>query len=147
MCLVPKPEMKTEMTNIRKNKKSFNLFTASILLIVFMVVVSIAVNVLIETQARPHLPTEELTIMSVSFSDGNTIDVVINNSGTLDSAIAEVWINNEKRNFTINPPIEKLLPNASVNVLVTCPYSNGTNYNIKIVSDRGTVYLASATAL
>jgi hypothetical protein len=131
----------------RKNGKAQNLLVASILFIVFMVVVSIAVNVLIETQARPPPLTEELRITSVAFSGGNAIDVVVNNSGTLDSTIAEVWINNEKQSFTINPPIEKVLPNASVHVLVTYSYSNGTNYNIKIVSNRGNVYLAAASAL
>jgi hypothetical protein len=131
----------------RKNGKAQNLLVASILFIVFMVLVSIAVNLLIETQARPPPLTEELRITSVAFSGGNTIDVVVNNSGTLASTIAEVWINNEKQGFTTNPPIEKVLPNASVHILVTYSYSNGTNYNIKIVSNRGNVYLAAATAL
>ena len=136
------------MKRFRKDGIAQNLFTASILFIVIMVVVSITVNVLVETQARPPPLTEELTITSVAFSYGNTIDVVINNSGTLDSTIAEVWINNEKQNFTINSPIEKVLPNRGVvHVSVSCSYSNGTNYNIKIVSNRGNVYLAAATAL
>jgi hypothetical protein len=135
------------MKRFRKNGKAQNLFTASILFIVFMVVVSIAVNVLVETQARPPPLTEELEITSVAFSQNNTIDVVVNNSGTLDSEIAEVWINNERQIFTINPPIEEFLPSTSVHVLVTCPYSNGNNYNIKIVSNRGNVYLAVASAL
>jgi hypothetical protein len=131
----------------RKNKKAQNLLIASILFIFFMVIISIAVNVLVETHARQPPLTEELSITSVAFSQGNTIDVVVNNSGTLESTITEVWINNEKQNFAIDPPIEKILPNTSVHVLVTCPYSNGTNYNIKIVSNRGNVYLAAATAL
>ena len=135
------------MKRFRKNGKAQNLFTASILFIVFMVVVSIAVNVLVETQARPPRLTEELKITSVAFSKDNTIDVVVNNSGTLRAEIAEVWINNERQIFTINPPIEELLPSTSVHVLVICPYSNGTNYNIKIVSDRGNVYLVVASAL
>ena len=135
------------MKRFRKNGKAQNLFTASILFIVFMVVVSIAVNVLVETQARPPPLTEELKITRVAFSKDNTIDVVVNNSGTLRAEIAEVWINNERQIFTINPPIEELLPSTSVHVLVICPYSNGTNYNIKIVSDRGNVYLVVASAL
>lgn len=131
----------------RKNGKAQNLLVASILFIVFMVVVSIAVNVLVEKQARQPPLTEELRITSVAFSESNTIDLVVQNSGIIDAAIAEVWINDEKQNFTTNPPIEKFLPNASVRVSVTCPYSNATNYNIKIVSNRGNVYLAAATAL
>lgn len=135
------------MKRFRKNGRAQNLFTVSILFIVLMVVVSIAVNVLIETHARQPAMTEELSITSVAFAKGNTIDVVVNNSGTLDSKIAEVWINNEKQAFTINPPTETFLPNASLQVLVTYPYTNGTDYNIKIVSNRGNVYLASASAL
>jgi hypothetical protein len=131
----------------RKNGKAQNLLVASILFIVFMVVVSIAVNVLVEKQARQPPLTEELRITSVAFSEGNTIDLVVQNSGIMDTAIAEVWINDEKQNFTTNPPIEKLLPNASVHVSVTHPYSNGTSYHIKIVSNRRNVYLAAATAL
>jgi hypothetical protein len=131
----------------RKNGRAQNLFTASVLFIVLMVVVSIAVNVLIETHARSPALTEELSITSVAFSQGNAIDVVVNNSGTLDSGIAEVLINNEKQAFTINPPIGTFLPNASIHVLVACPYTNGTNYDIKIVSNRGNVYLAAASAL
>jgi hypothetical protein len=135
------------MKRFRKNGKAQNLFTASIFFIVSMVLLSVAVNVLIETQARPPPLTEELRITSVAFSDSDIIDVVVNNSGALDSTIVEVWINNEKQSFTTNPPIEKFLPNASVHVSVTYPYSNGTSYNIKIVSNRGNVYLAAATSL
>jgi hypothetical protein len=135
------------MKRFTKNGRAQNLFTASILFIVLMVMVSITVNLLIETHARQPPLTEELKITSVNFSQGNIADVFVNNSGTLDAEIAEVWINNEKQAFTVNPPIETLMPNASVHVLVTCPYSNGTNYNIKIVSNRGNVYLASASVL
>lgn len=135
------------MKRFRKNDKAQNLFTASVLFIVLMVVVSIAVNALTETHARPPALTEELSITSVTFSQGNTIDVVVNNSGTLDSGIVEVWINNEKQAFTINPPIGTFLPNASIHVLMTYPYANGTNYDIKIVSNRGNIYFAAASAL
>jgi hypothetical protein len=134
-----------EMKRFRKNGNAQNLFNTSISFIVLMVVVSIAVNVLIETHAKQPPLIEELKITGVTFSKSNTINVVVNNSGTLDFEIAEVWINNEKQAFTINSPTETVLPSASVHVLVTCPYSNGTNYNIKVVSNRGNVYLASAS--
>jgi hypothetical protein len=95
---------------------------------------------------RPPLK-EELTISSVAFSGGNTIDVVVDNSGTKDLVIAEVWINNEKQTFTTTPPMERIPPNENVHVSVTHAYSKGTNYQIKIVSARKNFHLVSTTAL
>jgi hypothetical protein len=90
---------------------------------------------------------EELTISGVTFSGGDTVDIAVDNSGTKDFAIAEVWINNEKQAFTTAPPMERIPPKESVHVSVTYAYSKGTSYNIKIVSDRKKVYLVTATAL
>ncbi len=122
--------------------------------IIVIVVVIVAVIAVIWRKRRKMKPKakrpprkEELTISSVAFSGGNTIDVVVNNSGTVDFAIAEVWVNNEKQAFTTTPAIEKIPPNESVYVSVTYTYSKGTNYSIKIVSDRKKIYLVSATAL
>jgi len=73
------------MKRFRKDGKAQNLFTASILFIVIMVVVSITVNVLVETQARPRALT---TIMlgnapkviaplskRQSYSDGGLVSI------------------------------------------------------------------------
>ena len=95
---------------------------------------------------RPPLK-EELTISGVTFSGGDTVDVVVDNSGKKDFAIAEVWINNEKQVFTTTPPMERIPPNESVHVSLTYAYSKGTSYNVKIVSDRKKIYLVSTTAL
>jgi hypothetical protein len=139
--------MKKKVRKFRKTVEPRNLFAASILLIVFMVVVSIAVNALTETQAKRTLLIEGLTVSSVTFSGGNTIELVVNNSGIMDFTIAEVWINNEKQTFTTNPAIGTISPNENMEISVNYAYVNGTNYHIKIVSDRKDVYFASATAL
>ena len=135
------------MKSFGKNWRSLNLFTASILLIVFMVVVSVAVNVLAGTQGNRTLPTEDLTVSSVAFSGDNTINVFVNNSGFMDLAIAEVWINNAKQKFTTNPSSCEISLNGSMEISVNYAYVNGTSYNIKLVSDKKDTYFVSATAL
>lgn len=127
--------------------------------IIVIVVVVVAVIAVIWRKKRKMEPKakqpkakqpplkEDLTISSVAFSGGNTIDVVVDNSGTKDLVIAEVWINNEKQTFTTTPAIEKIPPNESVHVSVTYAYSKGTNYQIKIVSARKNFHLVSTTAL
>jgi hypothetical protein len=139
--------VKKEMLRFRKNGKAPNLFNLSVLFIVFMVVVSIGVNVLVATQTSHALPIEDLTVSNVTFSDGDTVNVFINNSGTLDLAVAEVWVNSQKQAFTTNPTMGEVPPHGSMEISVNHTYANGTNYHIKIVSDRNNDYFASATAL
>ncbi len=135
------------MLGFGKKGKSLNLFAASISLIVLMVPVSVAVNVLTDTQPSRALLTEELTVSSVTFSGGNTIHVCVNNSGTLDFAIAELWVNNKRQAFTTSPATGQVPPNGSMEVSVNHAYVNGTIYHVKIVSQRENEYFASATVL
>ena len=83
----------------------------------------------------------------VTFSGGNTIHVIVNNSGTLDFAVSEVWVNDEKQAFTTNPSVGRIPPNECMELSVAYVYVNETSYHIKIVSDRTNEYFASATAL
>lgn len=135
------------MKSDRKKGQASNHLIASILLIVSMVLISVAVSTFTGTNANPSPLMEDLTIVSVNFSCGNTICVFINNSGTLDFAVAQVWINNEKQAFTTNPSIGRISPNESMEISVSYGYVNETSYHIKIVSDRTNEYFASATAL
>ena len=135
------------MKSRRKKGQASNHLIASILLIVCMVVISLAVSMFSGTHANPSPLVEDLTITSVTFSGGNTIHVVVNNSGTLDFAVAEVWIDNAKQAFITNPSIGRIHPNGSIVISVAYGYVNETSYHIKIVSDRTNEYFASATAL
>jgi hypothetical protein len=135
------------MKRLRKNMEPRNLFTASILLIVIMVVISVAVNALTEPHMRQALPVEGVTVSSVTFSGGNTVKLVVNNSGIVDFTIAEVWINNDKQTFTTNPAIGKISPSESMEISVNYTYVNCTSYNIKLISDKKDSYFVSATAL
>ena len=127
------------------------LLYIAIIGIVVVVVVLIALLWRRRRKMKPKVKRgplkEALTISGVTFSGGDTVDVVVDNSGTKDVAIAEVWINDEKQAFTTTPPMERVPPNSRVHVSVTYAYSKGTSYNVKIVSDRKKIYLVSATAL
>jgi hypothetical protein len=112
-----------------------------------MVVISVAVSVFTGTHANPSPLVEDLTVTSVTFSGGNTIHVIVNNSGTLDFAVSEVWVNDEKQAFTTNPSVGRIPPNGCMELSVAYVYVNETSYHIKIVSDRTNEYFASATAL
>jgi hypothetical protein len=135
------------MKRLRKNMEPRNLFNASILLIVIMVVVSVAVNALTEPHMRQTLPMEGVTVSSVTFSGGNTVKLVVNNSGIVDFTVAEVWINNDKQPFSTDPAIGKISSTESMEISVNYAYVNGTSYNIKLVSDKKDAYFVSATAL
>ncbi len=135
------------MKSYRKKRQASNHLVASILLIVCMVVISVAVSAFTGTHANPSPLVEDLKVTSVTFSSGNTIHVFVNNSGTLDFTVAEVWINNEKQAFTTNPSVGRIFPNESMDISVTYGYVNEMSYHIKIVSDRTNGYFASATAL
>jgi hypothetical protein len=136
------------MKSRRKKGQASNHLIASILLIVGMVVISLAVSVFTGgTHANPSPLVEDLTITSVTFSDGNIIHVIVNNSGTLDFAVSQVWINNEKQAFTTNPSVGRIPPNGCMELSVAYFYVNETSYHIKIVSERTNEYFASATAL
>jgi hypothetical protein len=110
------------MKSYRKKGQASNHLAASILLIVFMVVISVAVSAFTGTHANPSPLIEDLTVRSVTFSGGNTIQVIVNNSG-------------------------RIPPNGSMLISVACGYANETSYHLKIVSDRTNEYFASATAL
>ena len=133
------------MVRFGKNKKDMNLLIGAILLITVMVILSVAVDAW-AGKTTQFSQIEELTIYSVSFSSGNTITVVVENNGTVPSKITEVLINNEKQTFTTNSPNEIIPPKDRLDISIVYAYSNGTNYNIKMVSERNNVHLFTATS-
>lgn len=127
-----------------RDSKDANLVIGAVLLIAVMVAVSVVVDAWAGKAAHSS-QIEAFIISSFAFSSNNTISVVVENNGTLSSGIAEVWINNEKQTFTANSTI--ILPKHCINLSIVHPYSNGTNYNFKLLSERGNTYLFTATAL
>lgn len=137
--------MKKEMGNFQKNQKDMHLLVGAILLISVMVVVSVVVDAWAgKTSQIPQV--EELTVSSVTFSNGNAISVIVENNGTVSSVITEVWINDQKQTFTVNSTDGLIPPKDSASISILYAYSNGTNYHFKMVSERGTIQLFTATA-
>jgi hypothetical protein len=127
-----------------KHRKDANLLVGAVLLIAVMVVVSVAVDAWTGKSAYSS-QREELTVSSFTFSNGNTISVIVENNGTVPSGIAEVWINNEKQAFTANSTM--IPPKDCIALSIVYTYSNGTNYHFKMISERRGTYLFTATAV
>lgn len=131
------------MTDFRRSKDA-NLVVGAVLLIAVMVAVSVAVDAWTGKTAHSS-QMEELTVSSFTFSNGTSISVIVENNGTVPSGIAEVWINNEKQTFTANSTI--IPPKDCIDLSIVYTYSNGTNYHFKMISERRSTYLFTATAL
>jgi hypothetical protein len=132
-----------EMVHFSKRKDA-NLLVASVLLISVMVVVSVAVDSL-SGKTVQSTQIEKFTVSNFAFSSGNTISIVVENNGTIPLGIAEVCIDNAKQQFTENATIVQ--PNDYLNLSINFTYSNDTNYQFKLVTERGTTYLFTAATL
>ena len=132
-----------EMVHFSKRKDA-NLLVASVLLISVMVVVSVAVDSL-SGKTVQSTQIEKFTVSNFAFSSGNTISIVVENNGTIPLEIAEVCIDNAKQQFTENATIVQ--PNDYLNLSINYTYSNDTNYQFKLVTERGTTYLFTAATL
>ena len=131
------------MAHFRRSKDA-NLVVGAVLLIAVMVAVSVAVDAWTGKTVYSS-QVEELTVSSFTFSNGTSINVIVENNGTISSGIAEVWINNEKQTFTANSTI--IPPKDCIDLSIVYTYSNGTNYHFKMISEKRSTYLFTATAL
>jgi hypothetical protein len=131
------------MAHFRRSKDA-NLVVGAVLLIAVMVTVSVAVDAWTGKTVYSS-QVEELTVSSFTFSNGTSINVIVENNGTISSGIAEVWINNEKQTFTANSTI--IPPKDCIDLSIVYTYSNGTNYHFKMISEKRSTYLFTATAL
>jgi hypothetical protein len=131
------------MAHFRRSKDA-NLVVGAVLLIAVMVAVSVAVDAWTGKTVYSS-QVEELTVSSFTVSNGTSISVIVENNGTISSGIAEVWINNEKQTFTANSTI--IPPKDCIDLSIVYTYSNGTNYHFKMISEKRSTYLFTATAL
>ena len=113
------------MTQFRDSKDA-NLVVGAVLLIAVLVIVSVAVDTWTGKSSQVS-QVEELNVCSFTFSNGNTITVVVENNGTATSQITEVWINNEKQTFTVNSTNGAIPPNHLTDIQIFYTYSNGTD--------------------
>ena len=132
-----------------RDSKDANLVVGAVLLIAVLVVVSVVVDAWAGKAVHPEQAysseTEDLTVVSFTFTANNTVNVIVENNGTVTSGIAEVWINNEQQTFTTNSTLIQPKDNADISIRYT--YANDTNYHFKMISEKGNTYLFTATTL
>lgn len=132
--------------NIRSRKV---IVVASIILIVFTVLVSIALLEWIEASQTYGFPMEEISITKMSFDMTNKIiRVTANNTGTNRSVtIGEVQINNVIQT-SVNPMLpSRIEAKSAVTYTITLSsLNNGQQYQVRLISIKGNSWLYTATA-
>jgi flagellin-like protein len=130
---------------IMKNKKALSPVVASIILIAVTVAVSIAVAAWMGALTFTFMGTEELKITNMEFlgtSPNQYINVTLQNTGTSPITIDEIWVGSEKKwttGETINANSQKI-------VKVTYGWSNGANYQVKVLTSKGNQFYLSGYA-
>jgi len=123
---------------ILKSKKALSPVVASIILIAVTVAVSIAVAAWMGALTFTFMGTEQLTISKIhwTWSDtaaSRTFTISVNNTGTKDLTINQVLVNYGTTSVTQPTTLPLVLKaGSSDSLIVTYPYTNGTNYDISV---------------
>ena len=128
---------------ILKSKKALSPVVASIILIAVTVAVSIAVAAWMGALTFSFMGTEQLTISKITWQwktgTDSTFTISVNNTGTKDVTINQIQVNYGTTGITQQPTELPLILKAatSTTLEVTYPYTNGTNYDISVVTTSG----------
>ena len=126
---------------ILKSKKALSPVVASIILIAVTVAVSIAVAAWMGALTFSFMGTEQLTIPKIRWTWGTTkqFTIYVNNTGTKDLTINQVLVNYGTSGVTPQTGLLPLILKAtkSTSLTVTFAYTNGTNYDISVVTASG----------
>jgi flagellin-like protein len=125
---------------ILKSKKALSPVVASIILIAVTVAVSIAVAAWMGALTFTFMGTETLAIPKIrwtwnSVSTSRTFKIYVNNTGTKDVTINQILVNYAGVTTTISPALPYILKATQwVAFTVNYAYTNGTNYDISVVT-------------
>jgi flagellin-like protein len=125
---------------IFKSKKALSPVVASIILIAVTVAVSIAVAAWMGALTFTFMGTEQLTVRKISWTWGavgsRSFKIYVNNTGTKDVTINQVLVNYVGVVGTkVSPALPYILKTTQyVALIVTYDYTNGTNYDISVVT-------------
>jgi len=124
---------------ILKSKKALSPVVASIILIAVTVAVSIAVAAWMGALTFTFMGTEELTISTLTWTGPNTgFDLKVVNSGTKDVTITQIQVNYGTDGVTQPTGLSMTLKTTKdTTFAVTFDYSNGTSYDISVVTSSG----------
>ena len=139
--------LKTKMNyirKIRKNSKALSPVVASIILIAVTVAVSVVVAAWMGGMTIGLMSSaEQVSITNVEFTDTDTVDIMVQNSGGSDASINSAFI--DGANVAVaDTPIPK---SSSVTVTITAAsdFTSGQAYMFKLITAKGTSVVNSAT--
>jgi flagellin-like protein len=121
---------------ILKSRKALSPVVASIILIAVTVAVSIAVAAWMGALTFSFMGTEQLHISKITWTWGvKTFTINVNNTGTKDLTINQILVNYGTSNVTQPTTLPLILKSTqSATLIVTYPYTNGTNYDISVAT-------------
>ncbi len=133
-----------------KSRKALSPVVASIILIAVTVAVSIAVAAWMGALTFQFTTTEQLEIQGAQFNGnssaaGNTIDLIVQNTGTADLTVNRYKLGS---GGTLQTITDIAVPQGG-RVTVTCTnvgWSTGTTYDIYLVTSSGKQFMYRATA-
>ena len=127
-----------KMKKLWRNKKALSPVIAAIILIAVTVAVSIAVAAWMGALTFTFMGTEELTIATLTWTYPDTFSINVQNSGTRDVTITQIQVNYATTGVTqpVGLPAQ-LVAAANTDLSVTFTYTNGTSYDISIVTSSG----------
>jgi flagellin-like protein len=136
--ITPKGGIERKM-KILKSKKALSPVVASIILIAVTVAVSIAVAAWMGALTFSFMGTEQLTIPKIRWTWATKqFTIYVNNTGTKDLTINQVLVNYGSSVVTQPTSLPKILKaTQSTSLTVTFAYTNGTNYDISVVTASG----------
>ncbi|MCS7096579.1 MAG: archaellin/type IV pilin N-terminal domain-containing protein [Nitrososphaerota archaeon] len=137
------------------NKKALSPVVASIILITVTVAVSIAVAAWMGAPTFIFTATEQLQITKIDFAHGG-FNVTILNTGITPVTIMDARVNNQATSITgVNgngvdyddtAGTVTIQANTRGWILVSGSWENGKNYEIKLISSKGNVFMRTETA-
>jgi len=142
--ITPKGGIERKM-KILKSKKALSPVVASIILIAVTVAVSIAVAAWMGALTFSFMGTEQLTLSKITWTSTTWttryFTITVNNTGTKDATINQILVNYAgvpSTSVIPQPPfILKATVVTSTLIKVFYAYTNGTNYDISVVTSDG----------
>jgi len=120
---------------ILKSRKALSPVVASIILIAVTVAVSIAVAAWMGALTFTFMGYERLAITKVTWTPNSGFSIIVNNTGTKDLTIDHVEMNYARLSSGVSPQTPlSLATGKSVTFTVTYAYTNGTGYDVSVVT-------------
>ena len=133
----PKGGIERKM-KILRSKKALSPVVASIILIAVTVAVSIAVAAWMGALTFTFMGTEAVTISKLTWTPMTGFTLTLNNTGTKDLTITQIQVNYGTTGVTQPASLPLQLTAADGTILtVTFAYTNGTTYDISVVTSSG----------